>query len=104
LITASLLLWFACLSVYCCSKQQTFFKRALGKLLGWGVFSVLWFFAILFMLGSYDLATSFFMALSFVMAAWLSIILLRGHYQHSFLSVSISGALVSTLIFGLGTV
>jgi len=103
LIIASILLWFASLSIYCSSKQQTFFKKAIGKLLGWGVFSMLCFFAILFMLGSYDLATAFFMALSFVMAAWISIILLRGHYQHSLLSVSVSGALVSICIFGLGT-
>lgn len=101
-IVASVMLWFASLSAYCCSKQQTLFEKPVGKLPGWSVFSLLLFFAILFMLGTYDLATSLFVALAFVMAAWIAIILIRGHYQHSLLSMLISGALVSTFIFGLG--
>ncbi|PCJ27992.1 MAG: hypothetical protein COA96_02185 [SAR86 cluster bacterium] len=102
MIVAAVLLWFASLCAYLCSRQQTFLPKPIEKLTGWGLFTLLGFLAWLFMLGTFDPVTAIFIVVAFVMAAWIAIVLVRGHSQATLISFSSCGALISATIFGLG--
>ena len=102
MLIAATALWLAALSAYCSSKQQLLLERPLSKLSGWGVFVIFFFIAWLFLLGDYSSLSAFFLALSYVMAAWLTTIFILGHFQLSLWQFGSAGVALSIAIFYIG--
>lgn len=102
MLIAATALWLGALSAYCSSKQQLLLERPVSKLLGWGVFVSLFFIAWLFLLGDYSSLSAFFLAVSYVMAAWLTTIFILGHFQLSLWQYGSGGFVVSIAIFYTG--
>ena len=95
-------LWLGALSAYCSSKQQQLLVRPLSKLSGWGIFLICYFIAWLFLLGDYSALSAFFLALSYVMAAWIATIFILGHFQLSLWKFVAAGVTLSIAIFYVG--
>ena len=102
MLIAAIALWLSALSAYCCSKQQSLLERPLSKLSGWGIFVILFFIAWLFLLGDYSSLSAFFLAFSYVMAAWLAMIFILGHFQMSLWKFGSAGVALSIAIFYVG--
>ncbi len=100
---AVILLWLASLAVFLSSKQQKLLDKPLSKLVGWGMFSVLLFFGWLFLLGEYSPLAAIFLALTYVMAAWITTVFVLGHYSIRLWQFGTGGAVVSLVIFYLGS-
>lgn len=99
---AVVLLWLAALSAFLSSKQQNLIEKRLSKLAGWGLFCALSFLGWLFFLGTYSGLTALFLAMSYLMAAWIAIVFVLGHYNPSLWQVGSVGALISVLVFYMG--
>jgi len=95
-------LWLGTLSAYCSSKQQLLLERPLSKLSGWGIFVIFFFIAWLFLMGSYSSLSAFFLALSYVMAAWLTTIFILAHFQLNPWQFGSTGAAISIALFYMG--
>ena len=103
MLIAVTVLWLGTLSAYCCSKQQLLLGRPLSKLSGWGGFVIFYFIGWLFLLGEYSSLSAFFLAFSYVMAAWLATIFILGHFQLSLWKFGSAGFALSIAIFYIGT-
>ncbi|MCG8412717.1 MAG: hypothetical protein MI746_00725 [Pseudomonadales bacterium] len=100
---AVILLWLASLSAYCTSKQQLLLERPISKLLGWGIFSLSFFLAWLFLMGRYSSLSAFFLSFSYVMAAWIVSVFVLGHFKLDAWQFGSAGASISLVLFYLGT-
>ncbi len=64
---------------------------------------IFFFIAWLFLLGDYSSLSAFFLAFSYVMAAWLATIFILGHFQLSLWKFGSAGFAISIAIFYIGT-
>lgn len=99
---AATLLWLAALSSFCASKQQSLLAEPLSKLTGWGLFTLLFFLAWLFMLGTYAALAAFFLGISYVMGAWIFMVFILGHYKLGLWQFGSAGVVVSVSLLKLG--
>jgi|TARA_B100001093_G_C26829251_1_gene1015435 hypothetical protein len=99
---AATLLWLAALSSFCASKQQSLLAKPLSKLTGWGLCTLLFFLAWLFMLGTYAALSAFFLGITYVMGAWIAMVFILGHYNPGLLQFGSGGIVVSVALLMLG--
>ena len=99
---AATLLWLAALSSFSASKQQSLLAKPLSKLTGWGLFTLLFFLAWLFMLGSYTALAAFFLGITYVMGAWIAMVFILGHYKLGLWQFGSGGIVVSVALLLLG--
>lgn len=103
LAIAATLLWLAALSSFCASKQQNLVAKPLSKLTGWGLFTLLFFLAWLFMLGTYAALAAFFLGITYVMGAWIAMVFILGHFKPGLWQFGSGGIVLSVSLLMLGT-